>query len=93
MASYKLELTPREKLWENLTLNPPTDLQDFMSQVKIFARLEDDIRQAKKAMLVTSRGEGPFKKRKESSVDYESQVRQGINVIFKELIYKLLARI
>ncbi|GFS32854.1 hypothetical protein Acr_00g0025100 [Actinidia rufa] len=37
MASYKLELTPRERLWENLMLNPPTDLWNLMSWVEIFA--------------------------------------------------------
>ncbi|GFS29937.1 hypothetical protein Acr_00g0009190 [Actinidia rufa] len=36
---------------------------------------------------------GPFKSGKESSIDHESQVRQGINVVFKELIYKLFTRI
>ena len=49
MASYKLRLTPRERLWENLTLNPSTDLRDLMPRVKIFARLEDDVKQVKKA--------------------------------------------
>ncbi|GFS32725.1 hypothetical protein Acr_00g0024210 [Actinidia rufa] len=44
VASYKLKLTPRERLWENLTLNPLTDLQDLMSPIEMFARLEDDIR-------------------------------------------------
>ncbi|GFS40079.1 hypothetical protein Acr_00g0066590 [Actinidia rufa] len=36
VASYKLGLTPRERIWENLLLNPPTDLQDLMSRVKMF---------------------------------------------------------
>ncbi|XP_057473961.1 uncharacterized protein LOC130762288 [Actinidia eriantha] len=44
VASYKLGLTPRERLWENLTLNTPTDLQDLMSRVQMFARLDDDVR-------------------------------------------------
>ena len=39
------------------------------------------------------KSQGQFKKRKESLVDYESRVRQGINVVFKEPIYKLLGRI
>ncbi|GFS39695.1 hypothetical protein Acr_00g0064480 [Actinidia rufa] len=42
---YKLRLTPREKLWEDLILNPPANLHDLMSRVKMFARLEDDVRQ------------------------------------------------
>ncbi|GFZ03392.1 hypothetical protein Acr_16g0000160 [Actinidia rufa] len=32
-----------------------------------------------------------FKKWKENSVDYGNRARQGINVVFEELIYKLLA--
>ena len=36
VASYKLKLTPRKRLYENLTLNPPTDLQDLMSWVEMF---------------------------------------------------------
>ena len=30
-GSYKLGLTPGERLWENLKLNPPTDLRNLMS--------------------------------------------------------------
>ena len=70
MASYKLELTPRERLWESLTFNPLIDLRDLISLVEMFARLEDDIRQEEKVTGITSRGEGPFKKHKMSSVDY-----------------------
>ncbi|GFZ05420.1 hypothetical protein Acr_17g0009920 [Actinidia rufa] len=44
VASYKLGLAPRNRLWENLTLDPPTSLRDLMSRVKTFARLKDDIR-------------------------------------------------
>ena len=62
VVSYKLGPTPRERLWENLTLNPPTDLQDLISWIKMFARLEDDVMQAKKAAGITTRGEGPHKK-------------------------------
>ena len=69
VASYKLGLTPKERLLENLMLNPPTDLWDLMSRVKMFARLEDDIRQAEKDIGITSWGEGQFKKLKESSID------------------------
>ena len=46
MVSYKLGLTPGEKLWEDLMLNPPADLQDLMSRVEMFAQLEDDVKQA-----------------------------------------------
>ena len=72
VASYKLRLTPGERLRENLTINLLIDLRDLMSWVEMFARLEDDVRQAKKATGVTSQGAWPFKKRKENSGDYES---------------------
>ena len=55
-----------------MTLNPPTDLRDLMFGGEMFARLVDDMRQEKKAIRTTFQGEGPFKKLKESLVDYES---------------------
>ena len=64
-----------------------------MSRVEMLARLKDDVKQAEKATSTPNWGGGPFKKRKKSSIEYESQVRQGINVVFKETIYKLLAQI
>ena len=48
---------------------------------------------SEKVTATTTRNEGPFKKRKESPIEYESRVRQGVNVVFKEPIYKILARI
>ncbi|GFY88082.1 hypothetical protein Acr_06g0000220 [Actinidia rufa] len=86
VASYKLVLTHGERLWENWMLNPPTDLWDLMSQIEMFAQLEDDVKQVEKAIGVTTRGEGPFKKQKESSGEYENRMRHGINVVFKEPI-------
>ena len=64
-----------------------------MFRVEMFAQLEDDIKQAKKATGTPARGEGPFKKQKENLIDYENRARQGINVVFKEPIYKLLTQI
>ncbi|GFY81324.1 hypothetical protein Acr_01g0011330 [Actinidia rufa] len=75
-APKGLGLTPGEKRWENLTLNPPTDLRDLMSRVEMFARLEDDIRQAERATGFSSRGEGSFKKWRESSTNYKDQLVQ-----------------
>ncbi|GFS38323.1 hypothetical protein Acr_00g0056810 [Actinidia rufa] len=91
--SYKLGLAPGDRLWENLTLNPPTDLRDLMSRVKMFARFEDDVRQAEKTEGKVGRGESSVKKRRDGPNPYDSKAKQGINVVFKELIYKLLARI
>ncbi|GFS37695.1 hypothetical protein Acr_00g0053490 [Actinidia rufa] len=65
---------------------------DLMSWVKIFARLEDDVKQAEKVTGTNSRSEGLFKKRRDNPIDFESWARQGINVVFKEQIHKLLAR-
>ena len=62
VASYKLDLTLRMRLWKNLMLNPPTDLWDLMSRVEMFAQLEDDVKKAKKATGITTKGEGPHKK-------------------------------
>ncbi|GFZ02249.1 hypothetical protein Acr_15g0008570 [Actinidia rufa] len=57
VASYKLGLAPGDRLWENLALDPPTDLRDLMSRVEMFARLEDEVRQAEKAEGRVGRGE------------------------------------
>ena len=64
-----------------------------MSRVEMFAQLKDDIKQAEKVIGTTTQGEEPFKKQRESLGEYENRVRQGINMVFKEPIYKLLARI
>ncbi|XP_057506518.1 uncharacterized protein LOC130789705 [Actinidia eriantha] len=93
VASYKLGLAPGNRLWENLTLDPPNGLRDLMSRVEMFARLEDDVRQAEKTESKTSRGEAQARRRKDGSGPYESRAKQGINVIFKEPIYKLLTKI
>ncbi|GFS42836.1 pleckstrin homology (PH) domain-containing protein [Actinidia rufa] len=93
VASYKLGLAPRDRLWENLTLDPPTGLWDLMSLVEMFARLEDDVRESEKTEGKVGRGEAPVKRRKDGSSPYETRAKQGINVVFKEPIFKLLARI
>ncbi|GFS38479.1 hypothetical protein Acr_00g0057730 [Actinidia rufa] len=82
-----------KRLWENLTLDPPTGLRDLMSRVEMFARLEDDVRESEKTEGKLGRGEAPVKRRKEGSSPYETRAKQGINVVFKEPIYKLLPRI
>ena len=74
------------------TLDPPTDLRDLMSRVKMFARLEDDVRQVERTEGRVGRREASVKKRKDGSNPYDRRAKQGINVVFKEPIYKLLAR-
>ncbi|GFY97881.1 hypothetical protein Acr_12g0004220 [Actinidia rufa] len=93
VASYKLGLALGDRLWENLTLDPPTDFGDHMSRVEMFARLEEDVRQAEKTKGKVGRGEAAIKKWKDGLSPYESKAKQGINVIFKEPLYKFLARI
>ena len=62
-----------------------------MSRVEMFAWLKDDVRQAEQAMGTFSRGNENFKHR-ESTGDRKDWVRQDINVVFKELIHKLLTQ-
>ena len=92
LVIYKLRLPPVEKLWKDLTLNPLDELHDLMSRVKMFAHLEDNIRQAERATRISSRGNSKFKHR-ESTGDCKDRVRQGINVVFKEAIHKLFTQI
>ena len=66
VVNQKFELTPTEKLWDDLTLNPPTDLKNLMMRVEMYARLEEDVGQAERTLRSSSKGEGSFKKWKES---------------------------
>ncbi|GFS29078.1 hypothetical protein Acr_00g0005240 [Actinidia rufa] len=93
VASYKLGLSPWDRLCENLTLDPPTGLRDLMSRAEMFAHLEYDVRESEKTEGKVSHGEATIKRRKDKSSPYETRAKQGINVVFKEPIYKLLARI
>ncbi|GFS32499.1 hypothetical protein Acr_00g0023020 [Actinidia rufa] len=69
VASYKLGLSPGDRLCENLTLDPPTGLRDLMSRVEMFARLEDDVRESEKTEGKLGRGEAPVKRRKDGIRD------------------------
>ncbi|GFY92589.1 hypothetical protein Acr_08g0009850 [Actinidia rufa] len=82
-----------KRLWENLTLDPPTGLRYLMSRVEMFAHLEDDIRESEKTEGKVGRSEALVKRRKNGSSPYKTRAKQGINVVLKEPIYKLLARI
>ncbi|GFZ02352.1 hypothetical protein Acr_15g0009600 [Actinidia rufa] len=73
VASYKLGLSPGDRLWENLTLDPPTGLRDLMSRVEMFARLEDDVRESEKTEGKLGRGEASVKRRKDGSNPYETR--------------------
>ena len=64
-----------------------------MYRVEMFAQLEDDVRQEEQTIETTPWGKAPFKKWNESLIGYEGRVRQMINVVFKEPIYKLFTRI
>ncbi|GFS33557.1 hypothetical protein Acr_00g0029250 [Actinidia rufa] len=68
VGSYKLGLTLRERLWENLTLNPLIDLWDLMSRVEMFARLEDNIKQAEKVMGTTTHVKANLKEREKTEL-------------------------
>ena len=59
----------------------------------MYARFNDNVKQAKQALGTSTQGDGTLKKHKEGTKNHEGQVRQGINVILKEPIYKLLTRI
>ena len=59
----------------------------------MYARLEDDVKQDERAVKMSSRGESPFKLHKESSKEREGWVRQGVHVVFKEMIYNLISKI
>ena len=41
-----------------------------MSRIEMFTWLEDEVKQVEKATGITTKGQGPYKKQKESLVDY-----------------------
>ncbi|GFZ11140.1 hypothetical protein Acr_22g0005380 [Actinidia rufa] len=84
----------RDRLWENLTLDPPADLRDLMSRVEMFARLEDDVRQAEKAKGRVGRGEGRPKEAKPAlevlvswSEGLQNQKLQGFKGFSEQLVH------
>ncbi|GFS30010.1 hypothetical protein Acr_00g0009670 [Actinidia rufa] len=77
VASYKLGLSSGDRLWRNLTLDPPTSLQDLMSRVEMFARLEDDVRESEKAEGKLGRAEASVKRRKDSVGGAHITARKG----------------
>ncbi|XP_057488466.1 uncharacterized protein LOC130774448 [Actinidia eriantha] len=85
VASYKLGLAPGDRLWENLTLDPPNGLRDLISRVEIFSRLEDDVRQAEKTESKTSRGEAQARRRKDRSGPYESRAK-ALKAFLEQLV-------
>ncbi|GFY86367.1 hypothetical protein Acr_05g0000060 [Actinidia rufa] len=86
VASYKLGLTPGDRLWENLTLDPPTGLRDLMSRAEMFARLEDDVRESEKAEGKLGRVEASVKRRKDGSNPYETRAR-ALKAFLEQLVH------
>ena len=93
MASYKLRLTPKEKLWENLMLDPQSTSRSSCPGSRCSSDWRSMSDRQKRLQEPPLEMKAPFKKRKESPTEYEKKVRQGVNVVFKEPIYKFLARI
>ena len=60
---------------------------------EMYVRLEDDVKQAERTVRTSSQGEISFICRKKNIKEHKRWVRQGVHVIFKELIFKLLSKI
>ncbi|GFY91447.1 hypothetical protein Acr_07g0016430 [Actinidia rufa] len=58
-----VRLTLGERLWVNLTLNPPTNFPDLMSQVEMFAQLEDNVKQEPIYKFLTRIRDKPYFKK------------------------------
>ena len=68
MVSYKLGLIPGERLWDELMVDPPTEMPDLISHVERYARLENDVKKAKCLRAMTFHGKnssGCYKKNAE----------------------------
>ncbi|GFZ15618.1 hypothetical protein Acr_25g0000270 [Actinidia rufa] len=75
-----------KRYWE--TYNEIEECSEEMAVASYKLGLESEKTEGK-----LGRGEAPVKRRKDRSNPYETRAKQGINVVFKEPIYKLLARI
>ncbi|GFS31847.1 hypothetical protein Acr_00g0019520 [Actinidia rufa] len=80
-----------KRYWE--TYNEIEKCSEEMAVASYKLELSPRDRQAKRTEGKVGRGEASIKKRKDGPSPYESRTKQGINVVFKEPIYKLLARI
>ncbi|GFZ15738.1 hypothetical protein Acr_25g0001470 [Actinidia rufa] len=80
-----------KRYWE--TYNEIEECSEEMDVASYKLRLAPRDRESKKTEGKVGRGEAPVKRRKDGSNPYETSAKQGINVVFKEPIYKLLARI
>ena len=62
VISYKLGLTPCEKLWDDLTLNLPIEQRNLMSQVEMYVKLKDNVKKAEQAARTSSQIKSSFKR-------------------------------
>ncbi|GFZ15730.1 hypothetical protein Acr_25g0001390 [Actinidia rufa] len=79
-ASYKLGMTPKERLWENLTFNPPIYLQDLMSQVNTFTgwwRMSSRLKRPREHLL-GMRDRSRSRRRIQYATESGQGTRQGI---------------
>ena len=84
------------ELRESLTKRPPEDMRQLMRRIEEYKHLEDDRLQNRgKAMLLSRSRQGIFPKRPKKDFrmqEPEAQI-EGVNVVFKELVHKIIDRI
>ncbi|GFZ09192.1 hypothetical protein Acr_20g0010000 [Actinidia rufa] len=80
-----------KRYWE--TYNEIDECSEEMAVASYKLGLAPRDRESEKIEGKVGHGEAPVKRRKDGSSPYETRAKQGINVVFKEPIYKLLARI
>ncbi|GFS42094.1 hypothetical protein Acr_00g0078070 [Actinidia rufa] len=93
-----LKKSKNESIWNyskryRETYNEIEECSEEMAVASYKLGLAPGDRQAEKTEGKVGRSEALVKRRKDGLSPYESRAKQGINVIFKEPIYKLLAKI
>ena len=95
-STFRMGLSEDSELRESLTRRPPEDMRQLMRRIEEYKRLEDDRLQSKgKAPLMGRSRQNilPTKSKKDFRTQEPEVQIEGVNVAFKEPVYKILERI
>ena len=95
-STFRMGLPEDSELRKSLIKRPPEDMRQLMRSIEEYKRLEDDRLQNKgKALLLERSRQGiiPARPKKDFRMQEPEAQIEGVNVVFKEPVYKILDRI
>ena len=95
-STFRMGLSEDSELRESLTRRPPEDMRQLMRRIEEYKRLEDDRLQSKGKTPLMGRSRQnilPTKSKKDFRTQEPEVQIEGVNVAFKEPVYKILERI